>query len=610
MRAPVASAPRHFISPQLATLVDEPPSGPEWVFEIKYDGYRIQAVIRNGRVALLTRRGLDWTHRFPEIAEAMQALAKRRRITVAVLDRGGKSSFRLLQQYFESGSRTPIVFYAFDVLRLRGVDLRERTLKQRRVALTRILGATHGPLDLIRISEVMPGGGARLLTAACKAGLEGIIGKRLDAPYESGRARSWVKVKCEMRQEFVIVGFTLPRGTRKGIGALLLAVHEGRGRTDLRFAGAVGTGFSHELLRELRAVLEPRVVKRPPFPGGATPAAAPRDARWVRPNLLAEVSFTEWTAEGVLRHPSFQGLREDKAARDIIQESPMDVAGVTISHPDRIVYPGTDITKVDVARYYERIARRMLPHVANRPMAFLRCPEGIKKECFFQKHVGKGIGEAVDQVRIRSKDGTSKDYAVVRDVAGLISLIQFGILEIHLWGCRDDAVEKPDRVVFDLDPDPSVDWDTTVEAALLIRKRLTKLGLKSWPKTTGGKGVHVVLPIDRRVTWDEVRAFSRVFAEDLAAEYPHDFVSAASKAARKGRIFIDWMRNGRGSTWIAPWSTRAREGATISVPISWKTLESLDAPAKQTVATIADAAKLGADPWAAMLTTRQSLKRV
>lgn len=609
MRGPVASAPRTFISPQLCTLVDEPPAGPGWVFELKYDGYRMQADLRDGKVRLLTRRGLDWTHRFTAIADALARVKARRAVIdgeVVVVERNGRSSFRMLQKYLDDGSRGDLAYFAFDLLSLDGTDLRDEPLSERRKALKRLLGRSKGPVQL---SEILPGRPDRIMAEACKSGFEGIIGKRLDAPYETGRSRTWVKVKCGQRQEFVVVGYTLPGGSRRGIGALLLAVHERKGSTRLRFAGAVGTGFTDKVLQALRELLDALRTDEPPFPGGAAPRLAPRDAVWVRPRLLAEVAFTEWTDDGRLRHPSFQGLREDKAAQDITQEAPMAVAGVTISNPDRVVYPDVGITKVEVARHMEHVAKLMLPHVAGRPLAFVRCPEGIKGQCFFQKHPGKGIGDAVDLVRIKSKDGTPKEYAVVRDVEGLVSLVQFGILEIHLWGCRDDAIEKPDRVVFDLDPDPKVGWETTLEAAFLLRKRLTKLGLKSWPKTTGGKGVHVVVPIERRHSWDEVRAFARAFAEDLEAEYPHDFVSGASKKQRKGKIFVDWLRNGRGSTWIAPWCPRARPGAPVGVPLSWSQLEALEAPDTHSIASLRDVKRLGRDPWAGMLKARQTLAR-
>ncbi len=611
-----------FVQPQLATAVREPPAGDEWIFELKFDGYRIQAVFDERArkpVALLTRRGLDWTARFTDVADAIATTIgpHARSATldgeVVVLDANGRSSFRALQQYLERGRTGSLVFVAFDLLSLDGRDLRDEPLDARRKALRRILGRkAKAPNAKVRLSDTLDGAGERLLKAACRAGLEGLIAKRADDPYRSGRSRSWVKIKCEQRQEFVVVGFTLPRGSRAGIGALLLGVHEAKagsnGGARLRYAGAVGTGFSHRLLLDLRKRLEQRRVKTPPFPGGDEPAGAPRDARWVRPELLAEVSFTEWTDDGLLRHPSFQGMREDKAARDIQRETPMNVAGITISSPDRVVYPELDLTKFDVARYYASIAKRMLPHVADRPLSFLRCPDGRTKQCFFQKHMGKGLDESVGKVAIKSKDGTSKDYAFVRDAAGLVALVQFGVLEFHVWGCKADNIERPDRIVFDLDPDESIEWSTTLEAAVVLRERLTALGLKSWPKTTGGKGIHIVVPIVRRSTWDDVRAFARGFAEDVESEYPHDFVSGASKASRKNKIFIDWLRNGRGATWVAPWSTRAREGATVSVPMSWKALEALGEPAFASVATVRDAPPKGADPWAAMLRSRQALR--
>lgn len=611
MRAPVASAPRRFVSPQLASLVTTPPRGTGWVYEVKYDGYRVQGLLHNGKAKMLTRRGLDWSHRFPSVTASVAKLKAKAAIVdgeMVVLDREGRSSFRRLQQYLQNGSKDRLLYIVFDLLFLEGEDLRELPLSERRKRLRTLLGRQRTS-SIVRLSEVLPGDTDALLSAACGAGLEGVIGKRLDASYESGRSQSWVKLKCVKRQELVVIGYTLPRGSRVGIGALLLAVHEQKGRKALRYAGAVGTGFSDTVLRALREALDAMRVDTPPFPDGETPALAPRGARWVRPRLLAEVAFTEWTADGLLRHPSFQGLREDKAARDIVKEnaSPVQVSGITISNADRKVYPANGLTKGDVARHFERIATRMLPHVVDRPLSFVRCPEGIATTCFFQKHVAKGVGDAVKHVRIKSKDGTPKEYAVVQDVEGLVSLVQYGILEMHLWGCRQDQIEKPDRLVLDLDPDDAVHWETTVEAALLCRTRLGKLGLKSWPKTTGGKGVHVVAPIDRRSSWDELRAFAREFAEALEVEYPHDFVSGASKAKRTGKIFVDWMRNGRGATWIAPWSTRARPGATVSVPLTWAALKTLTTPDAATIETIRTNRKTGRDPWAAMLTTRQSL---
>lgn len=602
------SAPRSFVSPQLASLAHELPSADGWMFELKYDGYRIQAALRSGRTTLLTRRGLDWSHRFPAVAEDIAKLkvsAATLDGEIVVLDGEGRSTFRGLQQYLQDGGGGALAYIAFDLLALDGADLRDLPLSERRTRLKRLLGRPR-PSRIVRLSAILSGRSDSLIHAACKAGLEGVIAKRLDAAYESGRSRSWVKVKCSQRQELVVVGFTLPRNSRVGIGALLLAVHEREGDAALRYAGAVGSGFSNAVLRALREALESMRVASPPFPGNAVPALAPRGARWVRPRLLAEVAFTEWTADGLLRHPVFQGLREDKPARNIVQESSMKVLGIAVSNADRTVYPKDGLTKGDVALHVQRVAKRMLPHIVGRPLSFVRCPEGIGEECFFQKHVATGVGDAVEYVRIKSKNGSSKDYAVVRDAEGLVALVQFGILEFHVWGCRRDAIEKPDRIVFDLDPDTSVHWATTVAAALLCRRRLAQLGLKSWPKTTGGKGVHVVVPIDRRASWDEVRAFSRAFAEQLEVEYPHDFVSGASKARRKGKIFVDWLRNGRGATWIAPWSTRARVGATVSLPLSWAALKKLTAPDAATIKTIR-AGRLGRDPWAAMLTTRQSL---
>ena len=428
-----------------------------------------------------------------------------------------------------------------------------------------------------------------------------------------------------------MVGFTPPKGTRADIGSLLLAVNDAG---QLRYAGRVGSGMPDEMLRDLSRRL--RQWERPRTPLGSRPAGIPGVAHWVEPRMVVEVAFTEWTTDGLLRHPVFQGVREDKPAREVRREEPKmtpriaararraaplrqrsqpaarnstaAVAGVAISHPDRVVYPESGVTKLEVARYFERIAPLLLPHAAGRPLSLVRCPDGSAGECFFQKHWPGTPPAAIDTVPIRQSTGIRR-YVVIHDVAGLITLIQWGVLEIHVWGSRADDLEHPDRVVFDLDPGPGVGWDDVKDAARGLHGLLDGLGLSSWLKTSGGKGLHVVVPIARRATWDEASAFARAVAEHMQAEFPDRFISRASKSARRGVIFVDWLRNTRGATAVAPWSTRARAAAGVSVPISWSRLNKLKAGDEFTLLSIRSNPPRGGDPWQQMLTARQALSK-
>jgi bifunctional non-homologous end joining protein LigD len=598
---------------QLATLVDAPPDGPEWLHEIKLDGYRILCRIERGAVRLVTRNGLDWTDRFPDLAAALAALPARTALLdgeAVVFDREGRTSFQALQGALgRKGSAAAVQFAAFDCLHLDGSDVRGAPLLERKQLLRALL--SQQPDDpVVRFSDHVVGRGPEFHAAACARGVEGIVSKRIDAPYRSGRSRAWLKVRCSKRQEFVIAGFTDPGGSRTGLGALLLGARDAEGA--LRYCGKVGTGFDAATLSALRAKLDSLARERSAL---ADPPRM-RGVHWVAPKLVAEVSFTEWTADRRIRHPVFLGLREDKDQRDVrieveqpaagaVRNTSNVVAGVSLSNPDRVYFADAGITKRELAAYYEAVAERVLPGLENRPLTLLRCPEGVEGECFYQKHVNRSISEAVARVRVRRGE---EPYAMVNDLAALISLVQIGVLEFHVWGARADRLDRPDLCVFDIDPDTAVPWARVVETAVALRVLLEDLGLAAFARTTGGKGVHVVVPIARRATWDEVRDFSQGVARHLVRLAPDQFTAVMSKARRKGKIYIDWVRNTREATAIASWSTRARPGAPVAVPLAWDELESLSGPLRESVR---DAPRRLArpDPWRHFEASRRPLSR-
>jgi len=614
------------IAPQLATLVDTPPQGDDWIHEIKYDGYRLLCRIAAGKATLLTRSGQDWTDRFESIAEAAAALPVEDAMIdgeAVVLGADGRSSFQALQNAIGRSGFPSIQYFAFDLLHLDHHDLTRVPLERRKEALAALLGPRDGS-DTLRYSDHVLGKGAPFYAAACRRKLEGIVAKRREGPYRSGRGRDWVKVKCTARREFVIGGYTEPRGARSAFGALLIGVHEnGDG---LRYAGRVGTGFTQASLRELHEKLARLETAKPPF---RDPPPA-RDVHWVKPRLVAEVEFTEMTKDGLLRHPSFQGLREDKPASEVVDEAPVEplpdpgsgtkrrpskrpmtqantIAGVTLTHPDRVLYPEIELTKLGLAQYMASVASRMIPEIADRPLMLKRCPEGTSGACFFQKHPGATSHAALGQVRIREKAGVAT-YLTVRDEEGLVALVQMGVLEVHVWGARADDVEKPDRIVFDLDPDPDVAWKAVVETARELNQRLTALDLVAFLKTTGGKGLHIVVPIRRGPEWDDVKQFSSAIAALLVREHPDLLTTHMSKARRHGRILIDTLRNRRGATWVAPYSPRARERAPVSTPLAWSELTTGVGPDQFTVENLARRlAGLKRDPWAAIASTKQTL---
>ena len=620
-----AALPR-FLKPQLATLVDEAPAGDGWLHELKFDGYRILCRLQDGRARLLSRNGKDWTAQFEAVARAAERLPAAQALIdgeVAMLLADGTTSFNALQNAGAPPPGARLTYFVFDLLHLDGYDLTRATLEARKEALRALV--PPGGATTVRFSDHVAGNGREFHAQACGMKLEGIVSKRRDARYEATRSRSWLKVKCLREQEFVIGGFTDPEGSRAGVGALLLGVYDGQ---RLRFAGKVGTGFTDKSARALRARLERIEQKSPPFaqkiPGTAR-------AHWVKPELVAEVAFSEWTPDERLRHPSFTGLREDKDARQVVREEPRaieevapekppskalrrspggretQVAGVRITNPDRVMYPQEGLTKLDLARYYETIADWVLPHVKGRPTTLVRCPEGLAEDCFYQKHTGWWAPEALRRVKIQEKTKVG-DYLVVDDLPGLVGLAQIGILELHTWNSRADDVEHPDRIVMDLDPDEGLPWPRVIEAARRVRERLSADKLKSFVKTTGGKGLHVVVPLSGAPTWDAAAAYAERIATEIAGQEPRSYVAEMSKAKRRGKVFIDWLRNVRGSTSVAAYSTRAKPSAPVSVPLDWDELVPTGGPAEFTVKNLPRRlARLKADPWAAYWRTRQKL---
>ena len=600
--------------PQLATLVATPPSGDEWLHEIKYDGYRIGARVRTGAVALYTRNGNDWTAAFPEIADAVARLGLADALIdgeVAVVLPDGRTSFQALQN--TAANRGTLVYFVFDLLRLNGERLEHLPLEERKARLKQLVG--RGNKGRIRFSEHIDGNGATFFNEACRAGLEGIVSKRRDQPYRAGRHGGWVKTKCVQRQEFVIGGFTDPEGSRAGLGALLIGYYDA---DRLVFCGKVGTGFTHKAVLDLRGRLDRIEQKTCPF----TPLG--RNAHWVKPLLVCEVVFTEWTSDGKIRHPSFQGLRADKDPKQITREKPVEiqapvaraskprattdnVADVPISHPDRVIYPSLKLTKIDIARYYESIADWIVPHVEGRPLTLVRCPEGISGECFFMKHSKVWAPKALRRVRIKEKRKLG-EYLIADDISGVVSLAQMGVLEIHTWNSAYEDVERPNRVVFDLDPGEEVEWPAVVRAARMVRHALDALELASFVKTTGGRGLHVVVPLKPHADWSECLEFTRALSERFEQAQPELYTTAFARAGRARKILIDYLRNNRTNTSIAAYSTRARDGAPISVPVTWEELRvSLD-PRSFSVLTVPKRlAKLKADPWAGYWTCRQRL---
>ena len=572
--------------PQLCTLVDAVPSGSDWIHEVKYDGYRALVAVADRQAKVYTRNGLDWTDKFAGIASAAAALP----VGSALIDgeivafKDGRPDFSTLKEAISGNGA--MTLFAFDLLEQDGEDLRGLANVQRKERLRALVGAGEARLQF---AEHVVGAGEQLFETMCREGFEGVVSKKADAPYRGRRTQAWLKVKCTRRQEFVVVGWT-PSDKRRGFRSLLLGVNEGG---ELRYAGKVGTGFSGALIEELTAQLEKLERKTPTV---AAPRAAVRGARWASPKLVAEIAFTETTPEGVLRHPSFLGLRGDKKAAEVVVERPAPApktaaaptTSIKVSSRERVIFPESEVTKGDLADHYLAVAGIMLPWVGHRPVSLVRCPQGRAKHCFFQKHDAGSFGDTVHQVPIREKDGSTENYLYVDSADGLVACVQMGTIEFHGWGSTVAALERPDRMVFDLDPDEDLDFADTKRAAEHLKEQLAELGLTSFPLLSGGKGVHVVVPLTPVAEWPAVRDFAERFARALAQAEPDRFVANMSKAKRKGRIFIDYLRNQRGATAIMPYAARARAGAPVAAPVSWTELRDLDTAARWHVGDAAE----------------------
>jgi bifunctional non-homologous end joining protein LigD len=615
-----------FIPPALATLSDKAPEAGNWIHEIKFDGYRIQARLDNGKVKLLTRKGLDWTHKFASVAEAVATLPAEAALIdgeLVVNDEHGVSSFSALQQALKSGDNGAMTYYVFDLMHLNGDDLRPLPLTHRKAALAQLLkkASDAGPIHL---SESIDEPGPVLVKHACKLGLEGIISKRADAGYHSGRGYDWLKTKCSDRQEFIIAGFAPSTNDKHSVGALIVGFYKGN---QLTYAGRTGTGFTHQMARDLYRKFKPLVIDKSPFGTVPPEERGVRTPVWLKPKLVAEIDFHGWTHGDRVRQSSFQGLREDKTATDVVREvktaaaanktatakrrsAPVksskagtNVGGITLTHPDRVYWEDVGVTKKDLAEFYSKTWKWIAPHLVGRPISLLRCPEGAAGQCFFQKHASAGISE--DHLHLVPEDGDK--ILSLDDLDGLLSLVQAGVLEVHVRGSTIDHLGDADRLVFDLDPGPGTGWKDVVAAARDVRERLAKLKLKTFLKTSGGKGLHVVLPI-KPAPWDKAKDFCHAVANVMAQSDPDRYVATATKSKRKGRIFIDYLRNSREATAVAPFSTRARPGAAVSVPIDWSELGSLKSADQYTVKNLPQRlSRQRKDPWAGIGRVKQQL---
>ncbi|MBL8651460.1 MAG: DNA ligase D [Sphingopyxis sp.] len=586
------SKPPKFHPLQLATLVDAVPTGNGWFHEIKYDGYRAEIAAAGDEVRVYTRNGLDWTDKFAPLVRHIAALDLPPCLIdgeIVAYGSDGNPDFSSLQAVLKRGhgaqdEATKLHFFAFDLLEADGKSLAKLGNLERKERLEALLREAHPP---IAVADHVIGAGETLYAAMCGAAQEGIISKRADAAYVGRRTKNWVKVKCTRRQEFVLVGWNPSSAKARPFASLLLAQRE---KGKLVYKGNVGTGFDAATMADLAKKFAR--LERQTAPIEVDPATA-RKVHWLTPDLVAEIAFAEFTASGSVRHASFLGLRSDKEAKDVTPEmqqpAPEPVSDVTISSRDRIIFPEAKATKGDLADYYEAVAPLMLPHTARRPISLVRCPQGRGKKCFFQKHDSGSFGDHVHHVAIREKDGGHEDYLYVDDGDGLLACVQMGTIEFHGWGSHVDALEKPDRMVFDLDPDEGLAFANVKKAAADIRRQLADIGLTSFAMLSGGKGVHVVVPLDPGHSWDKHKDFSKRFAEALSLAEPDRFTATMSKAKRKGKIFIDYLRNQRGSTAILPYSARAREGAPVAVPIGWDALADVD---KAGAWTIRDADEL------------------
>ena len=643
------------IEPELASLAEKPPEDKLWFHEIKLDGYRMIAFIDGGNVTLQTRKGLNWTGRFPEIAKSVGALPVESAVLdgeIVALQRNGASNFSALQQALTNKRTGVLVYYVFDLLYLEGYDIRGASLEARKKLLHKLLDGGEKRLQYL---DHIVGNGPAFYEQICENELEGSIAKRSDRPYRSGRQHDWLKIKCRRTADVVIGGFTKPNGARSGLGALVVGQYDQDGR--LVHVGRVGTGFTEKTLKDLYGRLTEITRKTSPF-ANLGKRDAKKGTTFVEPKLVAHLEYGDWSHDQILRHAAYQGLREDTDPRTVRfdpsvvereladepsrEETPVakkkatktgaktkhskkaagkparraeltpeaieELKGVRLTSPNKVLYHEQGLTKLDLVSYYVQIADWVLPHVVDRPLSLVRCPDGDQSNCFYQKHASAGTPDTLHRVPIEEK-GETEDYLYISDLKGLLSLVQIGVLEIHPWGSKVDKLERPDRMFFDLDPDEGIEWDQLVLTALRLRERLEDLGLESFVKTSGGKGLHVVVPLDRRTDWTTLKEFSRKVVQLLMADFPREYTDNMSKRARQGRIYIDFQRNNRGSTAVAPYSTRSRNGAPVSMPLFWEELNDADIrPNSYNVVNTPDRlAGLKEDPWAEIGNVRQSI---
>ncbi|WP_312059467.1 DNA ligase D [Anaerotignum sp.] len=608
---------------QLAKLVNQVPIEDDWIYEMKYDGYRIVAFIEGNQVRLVTRNGNDYQKRFYDIASSLINWAGGRSMVLdgemVITDASGKTDFQALQNYLKNGKSEKLTYIVFDLLALDGEDLRKHTVMQRKEILETLI--KDAPSNLY-YSRYIRGMGKESFAAACEAGMEGIVGKKVDSIYSGSRNGDWIKLKCEKRQEFVIGGYTRTDKKTRGVSALLLGVYEGE---SLIYAGRAGTGMSDKEMRELEE--EFSHIRRPDSPFQSSPKPRTQEeVTWLEPLLIAEVKFAEWTKENLLRQASFQGIRTDKTPKEVKREKSENgiapeieeegagqmegknsviIGGVKISNPNKVLYDQLMITKADVVSYYEKVLPRMLPYVSHRILTTLRCPKGVSQTCFYKKHPtteSKGIVN----VPITNGKGETEEYFYVESGFGILSEVQMGTLEFHTWGSSIETLEKPDMMVFDLDPDEDMELGQVRQGVLDVKSILNELSLDAYLKTSGGKGYHVVVPLKPSVSWDTFHDFAKGVAVVMEQKWPERYTSNVRKANRKGKIFIDWIRNGRGATSVAPYSLRGRQGAKVSMPISWQELHTI-APdgidMKQAILRIG-----GEDPWQGYFENQQMLK--
>jgi bifunctional non-homologous end joining protein LigD len=628
-----------FIAPELALQSETPPGGEGWLHELKLDGYRIQARKDGDRIQLLTRTGLDWTHRMKTIAAVVAELPVEKAILdgeVVVLAENGSTSFADLQAAFQEGEKKPLTYFVFDLLHLNGHSTRDLPLSKRKEMLAKVV---DGVGEFLRFSEHIEGGGGEVFKRACELHAEGIVSKRAASKYSSGRSGDWLKLKCVHEQEFVIGGFTLPSNGSHGVGALLLGYYdEGK----LIYAGRTGTGFTQKTHRVLRDQLDELHQKTSPFEN--VPAEARRGAIWVQPKLVAQVNFATWTADNLVRQASFKGLREDKPAAEVRREEPkvgprgggqqrashatavgvaakvasekaktasksaIASAPVRLTHPEKIFDEESRLTKQQLADYYWAVAPHMLPHIEGRPLSLVRCPQGSGKPCFFQKHVNHTLPPGVGAVDVPDKKtGKIEPYITLSSAEALAGLAQMGVLEVHPWGSRNDDLEHPDRIIIDLDPDAAISWARLAESAAEVRKQLKKLELESFLKSTGGKGLHVVVPIVPEYDWAVIKQFAHAFVLQMEKEEPALYLTKMSKAARKDRIFLDYLRNERGATAVAAFSPRARVGAPVSLPLNWSDLKLAERPGAHVADFEEWKGRLSRDPWKLLLKSPQRI---